>query len=64
MEISLNQLIEREIDYANVQRKSLYDDHTLALCHVATLNVWDRTKEVVKKIESILKLYRAQRNLN
>ena len=41
-----------EGDYADVQRQSLYDDHTLDLCHTAALNAWDRIEEVGKKIES------------
>ena len=45
-----------ERDYATVERQSLYDDHILALCHGATLNAWDRTEEVGKKIESFTKV--------
>lgn len=57
MEISQDQLLG-EGDYANVQKQSLYDDHTLAVCHTAALHAWDRTGEIGKKIEShLLKSY-------
>ena len=50
MEISQDQLLQ-EADYANVQRQSVYDDHTLALCHTVALNAWDRTGG--KKVEPL-----------
>ena len=51
MEISQDQVLE-EGDYINVQRQSLYDNHTLVLCCTAALNAWDGIEEVEKKIES------------
>ena len=45
-----------EEDYATVERQPLYDGHTLALCHAAALNTWDRNEEVGKKIESFTKV--------
>ena len=50
MEISQDQLF-REGDYANGERQSLYDAHTLALCHTVVLNAWDKIGEIGKKIE-------------
>lgn len=41
--------------------QSLYDVHTLALCHAAALNVWNRTEEVAKKIESCIKVIQGQK---
>ena len=60
MEIYQDQVLG-ERDYATVDRQSLYDDHALALCHSAALNAWDITKELGKKIDSFLKVVRAQR---
>ena len=60
MKISQDQLLV-EGNYANVKMQSLYDDHTLALSHTIALTAWDRIKEVGKKIELFLKLYRVQR---
>ena len=67
MEISKDQLLG-EGHYANVERQSLYNGHTLSLCHTAALNAWDRIEEVGKKIESFTKViqgpkgtYRAQK---
>ena len=54
MEISPNQLLG-EGDYANVQRQSVCDDHTLALYCTTALNAWDRIGEIGKKIESFTK---------
>ena len=42
--------------YADVQRQSLCDHHTLAVCHVSALNTWDRIEEVIKRTESFTKL--------
>ena len=54
MEISQDQLLGKG-DYSNKERRAVYDGYTLALCHTA-LNVWDRIKEVGKKIESFTKV--------
>lgn len=45
-----------EGNYSDVQRQSIYDYHTLALSHAATLNAWDRVKEVRKIIEPFSKI--------
>ena len=37
IEISQDQFLGEE-EYVNVERQSLYNVHTLALCHVAALN--------------------------
>ena len=60
MEISRDQVLG-EGDYATVEGQSLYDGHALALCHSAALNAWDITKEFGKKIDSFIKVVRAQR---
>ena len=61
MEISQDQLLG-EGDYADVQRQSVYGEHTLGLCYTVALNAWNRTGEIGKKVKSFTKvLYRAQR---
>ena len=49
-------LLLGEREYVTIERQSVYDDHTLDLCHAAALNVWDRTGEIGKKIESFTKV--------
>lgn len=34
--------------YADLQRQSRFDDHTLVLCQTATLNAWDRVEKLYK----------------
>ena len=48
--ISQDQILG-EGDYATIERQTVYDDHTLDLCHTAALNAWDRTGEIGKKTE-------------
>lgn len=54
IKISQNQILGED-NYADVQRQSTYD-HTLALCHAAALNAWDRIEEVRKRTESFTKV--------
>ena len=55
MEISQDQLL-CDGQYADLQREFRFDDHTLALCHTAALNAYDRPKESGKKTESFTKI--------
>ena len=54
-EISQDKILG-EGDYAAIKKQAVYDDHTLDLCHSATLNGWDRTVEIEEKIESFTKV--------
>ena len=45
-----------EDQYAESQRQLKFDDHTLVLCHLATLNAWDKVEESGKKSESFTKI--------
>ena len=54
MEISQDQLL-READYIAIEKQFLLDGYTLALCHAADLDAWDRI-EVGKKIKSLTKV--------
>ena len=58
--ISQDQLFG-EGDYADVQKQSLYDDHTLDLSYAAALNSQDRIEEIKKKIRSFTKVCGDQR---
>lgn len=50
MEISKTNFLDRKIML--VYKSILYDDHTLAVCHIAALTAWDRTGGIGKTIES------------
>ena len=60
IEISQDQLLG-EGEYADVERQSLYGEHTLDLCHMAALNAWDRIEDVGKKLESFTKVIQSPR---
>ena len=52
IKVSQDQLLG-EGDYADIERQqSLYNEHTLDLCHMAALNAWDQIEEIGKKTES------------
>lgn len=41
---------QNEDQYADFQRQFRIDDHTLAQCHIAALNAWDRIEESGKRL--------------
>lgn len=41
---------------SDLQRQITFDDHILALCHIAALNACDRAKESGKRTESFTKI--------
>ena len=45
-----------EGQYAELQRPLEFDDHTLALCHLAALNARDKVEESGKRSESLTKI--------
>ena len=55
MEISQGQLLSKG-QYADLKRSFRFDDHTLALCHIAILNAWDMVEESGKRMESFIKI--------
>lgn len=60
IEISKNKLLSKG-HYADLQRQSTSEDHTLALCHIVALNAWDQVEESGRKLSHFLKLYKAQK---
>lgn len=53
-----------EGQYTQLQRQCELLYHTLALCHIADLNIWVKVKKLGKLSESFMKLSRPKRSLH
>jgi hypothetical protein len=60
LNISQDQLLS-ESQYAELQKQLEFDDNTLELCHLATLNAWDKTEESGKRFELFTKIIQDQK---
>ena len=49
--------------YAEVQRQLSFDDHALALCILAPLNIWDKVEELGKRSETFTRILQGQKSL-